>query len=263
MYRQRLLLAVSAEVEARALENAFHGLEEIELIGTVDDGAAVVQTILDERVDILVMEIMLKQFDGLQVLDSIRKMPAERHPLKFLISPYTDDRLLRPWINQVVYCFIKPYQPETVVLRVLQMATESEQQKRAQPNTCDSASLLERRITKSILSIGIPAHQRGYYMLRDAIRIYAQSDNPSQLRITIDVYPRLAQVYECHSKLVEHAIRSSIEYAWIHGNLEVIHELFGYSVNDVRGKPGNAEFVMLMAEHVRIKPTRGFMELKK
>lgn len=258
MERQRLLIAALSETERHALATAFQGLEEIEVLPPVDDGTDVMRAVLGGRVDILVLEMMLRQMDGLQVLDLLWGLPEERQPLVFLLSPCTDDRLLRPWTNQAVWCFIKPYRPELVVLRVLQMTTGSE---RARGEGFGSASLLERRITRLLLQIGIPAHQRGYYMLRDAIRIYAQSDNPSALRITLDVYPRLAEIYECHSKVVEHAIRSSIEYAWVHGNIETIHELFGYTVNDLRGKPGNAEFAMLMAEHVRIKPTRGFSRL--
>ena len=258
MEQQRLLLAVPAAPERDALVTAFQGLEEIVLLPPVDDGTEVMRAVLGEKVDVLVLEMMLRHMDGLQVLDLLRELPEERRPLIFLLSSYTDDRLLEPWTSLAVWCFIKPYQPETVVLRVLQATTGSE---RSRGDRFGSASLLERRITKLLLRIGIPAHQRGYYMLRDAIRIYAQSDDPASLRITLDVYPRLAEIYDCHSKVVEHAIRASIEYAWVHGNIEANHQLFGYTVNDLRGKPGNAEFAMLMAEHVRIKPTRGFHRL--
>ena len=52
----------------------------------------------------------------------------------------------------------------------------------------------------------------------------------------------------------ENAMRNAVEYAWTYGNLEEIQHYFGYTVNEKHGKPGNAEFVMLMAEHLREDP---------
>lgn len=263
MEKQRLLIAGISEKERKTLAHAFLGLENIEVVAALDDGAAVVRTIYRERIDILIMDPMLKQIDGLHAMELLYRLPDERRPLLFLLSPFSDDRLLKPWQELAAYCFIKPYCLESVVLRVLQLCVNDAAPEAAYaPFHLQNATLLERNITKALLSIGVPAHHRGYHMMRDAIRMYAQSDNPIDLRITLDVYPRLGEIHDCHAKEVEHAIRTSIEYAWVHGNLNAIHAYFGYTIDDTRGKPSNAEFIMRMAEHVRLKPTRGFMKMR-
>ena len=46
-------------------------------------------------------------------------------------------------------------------------------------------------------------------------------------------------------------MRTAVESTWLHGNLEAIQQLFGFSVDADRGKPTNAEFLSMLAEHVR------------
>lgn len=84
--------------------------------------------------------------------------------------------------------------------------------------------------------------------------MYASTEMPLKLRITADVYPAIADYYAVTPLVVENAMRNAVEYAWTYGNLEEIQHYFGYTVNEKHGKPGNAEFVMLMAEHLREDP---------
>lgn len=256
MEKRNLLLAFRSERERAALAEAFSGLEGITLLPPTGDADAVLRLLEQGCVDILVLEMMLDSVQGQPVLAALNALPERRRPLLFLITPYTEDRLLAPWAGDTVRCFIRPYLPELLVLRVLQEGMQNERQ-RGLSVGFDSVSILERRISCELLGIGVPAHHRGYYMLRDAVRLYAESGQPASIRITRDIYPRIGEAYGCHGRVVEHAIRSSIEYAWSHGDLAAIHERFGYSVNAQRGKPGNAEFIARMAEQVRLRPTQG------
>ena len=52
---------------------------------------------------------------------------------------------------------------------------------------------------------------------------------------------------------MERAIRHAIEVAWTRGKVDTIDELFGYTVNNGKGKPTNSEFVALIADKIRIE----------
>ena len=108
--------------------------------------------------------------------------------------------------------------------------------------------ILESQIAAGIRAIGVPAHLKGYYYLRDAIRIYAMSESPVDLSITNDIYPTVAKIYNTRPPLVEHAVRNAIEIAWTRGNADTIREYFGYTIHDYKGKPSNLEFVAMMAQ---------------
>ena len=65
------------------------------------------------------------------------------------------------------------------------------------------------------------------------------------------VYPRTAAAFGTSAGAVERAVRTAVEDTWLHGDLAAIQALFGYSVDAERGKPTNAEFLSMLAEHVR------------
>ena len=46
---------------------------------------------------------------------------------------------------------------------------------------------------------------------------------------------------------MERAIRHAIEVAWSRGRLDTIHDIFGYTVSNGKGKPTNSEFIALIA----------------
>jgi len=52
---------------------------------------------------------------------------------------------------------------------------------------------------------------------------------------------------------VERAIRHAIEVAWGRGKIEVIEDMFGYTVSAGKGKPTNSEFIALIADKLRIE----------
>ena len=64
------------------------------------------------------------------------------------------------------------------------------------------------------------------------------------------LYPEIAKKNYTSSSRVERAIRHAIEVAWGRGSLEVIDELFGYTISTGKGKPTNSEFIALIADKI-------------
>lgn len=110
---------------------------------------------------------------------------------------------------------------------------------------------LEEDITKVLHDIGMPAHIRGYEYIRSSI-IYAYKDKEMMGQVTKVLYPAVAKVYDTTSSRVERAIRHAIEVAWNRGNLDVIDDLFGYTISADRAKPTNSEFIAMIADKLRL-----------
>ncbi len=55
------------------------------------------------------------------------------------------------------------------------------------------------------------------------------------------------------SFLTRRAIRHAIEVAWSRGNMDSIKNLFGYTINVVKAKPTNSEFIAMVADKLRIE----------
>ena len=111
---------------------------------------------------------------------------------------------------------------------------------------------LEADITNIIREIGIPAHIKGYQYIREAIMMTVNDINLLNY-ITKLLYPTIAKKYKTTSSSVERAIRHAIEVAWNRGRIDVLEDLFGYTVSAGKGKPTNSEFIALIADKLRLE----------
>jgi two-component system response regulator (stage 0 sporulation protein A) len=71
--------------------------------------------------------------------------------------------------------------------------------------------------------------------------------------VTKELYPSIAMKFQTTPSRVERAIRHAIELAWDRGNVEMMTEFFGYTINLERGKPTNSEFIAMVADKLRIE----------
>ena len=111
---------------------------------------------------------------------------------------------------------------------------------------------LDERITSIFLSIGIPAHIKGYQFLKEAIKIVIKE--PEMINgITKQLYPAIAQNFETSPSKVERAIRHAIEVAWNRGRIENLNTIFGYHIYTKNDKPTNGEFIALIADRLTLE----------
>ena len=101
---------------------------------------------------------------------------------------------------------------------------------------------LERRIFKFQTQLGIRSNIKGYNYIKTAITL-AYNDSPILESVTKRLYPDIAKIYNTTASRVERAIRHAIETAWMNGNVDVINDIFGYSVCADKAKPTNSEFI--------------------
>lgn len=101
---------------------------------------------------------------------------------------------------------------------------------------------LERRIFKFQTQLGIRSNIKGYNYIKTAITL-EYNDSTILESVTKRLYPDIAKIYNTTASRVERAIRHAIETAWMNGNVDVINDIFGYSVCADKAKPTNSEFI--------------------
>ena len=114
----------------------------------------------------------------------------------------------------------------------------------------------EREISAFMLELGIPAHLRGYYYLREAV-LLAVSDMELVGSVTKLLYPVIARRYKTTLQRVERAIRNAVEVSWERGNPEVFEDLFGFSRETGAPRPTNSEYIARIADKIRMDATTG------
>lgn len=107
-------------------------------------------------------------------------------------------------------------------------------------------------ITMLMHDIGVPAHLKGHDYVRSAIaKVFIDK---SYLDNMVErLYTELAEEYGTSRFAIERGIRSVIESAWLHGNYKLINNIFGYTVDSVKAKPGNKAFVAMIVDVLRLR----------
>lgn len=167
-------------------------------------------------------------------------------PKFMLMSTFESSTLERELIAAgALYYFLKPFSPETAVERIVQLTGGSQPEIRPDPADLDLT------VTEILHQIGVPAHIKGYYYLRSSIKMVVE-DQSILSAITKRLYPDVAKENGTTASRVERAIRHAIEVAWDRGNVEVLEQYFGYTINSSRGKPTNSEFIAMIADKINM-----------
>lgn len=231
--------------------------DKINVIVGTDDGNQVYDYVKQNKPDVLLIDVFISNLDGLEVVDLIRE-DEELNSVKIIfLTTVGSPRIINMAFNLGAdYYIMKPYSVDILAKRIMQMSEEylddEEVIEELSLNNKYEMNSLENDVTEIIRDIGIPAHIKGYQYIREGI-IMSITDMNMLNYITKLLYPSIAKKYKTTSSSVERAIRHAIEVAWGRGKIEVIEDLFGYTVSAGKGKPTNSEFIALIADKLRIQ----------
>lgn len=244
-----------------ALGNILGNDEEIELVGKADDGEKIYTIIKEKQPDIVLLDLIMPKLDGLTVMEKVSMDKSIKKQPKFIIitaigqEGITEDAfglganyyIMKPFDHDVVLSRVKRLGGKRGITEKVaaKLPTKENEIKSVEKN-------LENDVTEIIHDVGVPAHIKGYQYLRDAIMM-SVNDVEMMNSITKILYPTIAKKHKTTASRVERAIRHAIEVAWTRGNVETIDDLFGYTVNNGKGKPTNSEFIALISDKIRLK----------
>ena len=233
---------------------------DFEVVGMATNGLEIINIIKDKQPDIVLLDIIMPQIDGLTVMEKVKTdKDVTKEPTFIVISAVGRESVTEDAFNMgATYYIMKPFDNQMLINRIRYVKSNKKllDNKRAALVTDNSEAVsdrsLEADITEIIHDIGIPAHIKGYQYLRDSIMLSVK-DNDVINSITKILYPTIAKKYQTTSSRVERAIRHAIEVAWNRGNTDTLNGLFGYTISNGKGKPTNSEFLALIADKIRLE----------
>ncbi|HZK28365.1 MAG TPA: sporulation transcription factor Spo0A [Thermoclostridium sp.] len=235
--------------------------DDLEVVGRAEDGKEAIRLIDETNPNIVILDIIMPQLDGLAVLEHYNKVPTSSKPKFIILSAVGQDKITQQAVNLgAEYYIVKPFDLEVLVERIRQLEKANDIMARSdtgkaylrQQMQTTKPSSIENRVTQIMRDVGVPAHIKGYQYMRDAV-LMVTSDIELISSVTKRLYPELAKKYKTTPSRVERAIRHAIEVAWTRGQVETIHDLFGYTINTRKGKPTNSEFIAMIADKMRLE----------
>lgn len=247
--RIRVLIADASEEFRRILVEQLGEEAGIQLVGDTGDGAEALQLAARLAPDVLIMDLVLTQMDGVAVLQELSKI--DNRPRVLVLSGFVRGSVAELAASTGAdYYMLKPCRLAAVAERVRQLAALQEAEDSGDGE--ERGRRLENVVTGIIHEIGVPAHIKGYQYLREAI-IIAVGDMDVINAVTKILYPEVAKRFGTTASRVERAIRHAIEVAWDRGDLETLQKYFGYTVSNAKGKPTNSEFIAMIADRLQLQ----------
>ncbi len=248
---KNLIVLDGSNASKNEMSKYFASSVNFNLAGQFSDVNDALDFIKANNVDIVVTDLVLPNVDGLTFLEKLKELNIPNLPKVIVASALYDDSFIQKALSMgASYYMMKPLDLNILEKRMLEVIDEPKEIKVLNKTPRNKA--IEEKITNIFITVGIPAHIKGYQFLREAIKMAI--DNPDIINsITKRLYPSIAERFDTSASKVERAIRHAIEVAWNRGKIENINSLFGIRVYSNNEKPTNGEFIALVADKMLIE----------
>ena len=247
-----LLLANDNADESNLISDKFTNDEFISKIDIASNGKDASMLIQENDYDLVILDLVLQEIDGFELIENIKNKNARTKII--VMSSLSSDAFIKKVTSLGVdYFMLKPVNADILRKRSIELLNDFDD-KKAQPfvtkkSTFEFNKEIEEKITDIFITVGIPAHIKGYQFLREAIKL--AMENPDIINsITKKLYPSIAERFDTSASKVERAIRHAIEVAWNRGKIENINSIFGLTIYTSNEKPTNGEFIALVADKI-------------
>ncbi len=221
----------------------------------INDGEKAVDEIKQFLPQVVILDLVLPNRDGFAVLEELKKM--ENSPKVIVCSALTNENFIHKALQLGANNFLgKPISYEALSKAIFEEVFPKENTTITNINyggeLVSHSKKIDEKISNIFITVGIPAHIKGYQFLREAIKMTI--DTPDIINsITKKLYPSIANKFSTSPSKVERAIRHAIEVAWNRGKIENINTIFGLPVYDSNDKPTNGEFIALVADKMLVE----------
>ncbi len=224
-----------------AVEEYFSSSSSVNVVKAISNRDEAMSSITEDY-DVLVVNLLLSGCLCSLILSKMKELGINRKVI--ITSEYVSpDMMMQINSYQPNYFLKKPYscsELERVVASIYFKENKN------------SNNTIKLKITDMLHNLGIPSNIKGYSYIRDGIEMM-YNDTSMMGAITKELYPRLARSYETTSSRVERAIRHAIEISWSRGDYDYMEELFGNSVDCDKSKPTNGEFIVTLADRLKLE----------
>lgn len=247
MNKIRLMMIDDNVQLIEAVKEYFSNSSKIEVVYEAHDGLSGIELIEKEKdnYDVIVLDLIMPNKDGLYVLEEMKNRGIDK---KVIVSTsYNTVEVIRQVSDYgVSYYLLKPFDFVDFEKRILELTNKKESK-----NIDLRYNNIQMSITKILHELGIPSHIKGYQYIREGVGIIFEK--PETIGgITKELYPELAIKFDTTVSRVERAIRHAIEVSWNRGDWNLMEEIFGNSVDIDKAKPTNSEFMVTIADKLRL-----------
>ncbi len=245
MGKKRVLVVEDNLSFVKVIDNYFENSDDIEIKYHANNGKEGIEFIKKyEDIDLILLDLVMPKKDGMYFLEELRKLEIKKDVI--VMTSFNSDLIIKQVSNLgIKYFMLKPFEMKDLESRIRRLMEEP-------ILSLQNNNDLKISLTKLLHELGMPSHIKGYEYIREGIMLLY--NDPSIIGgITKELYPEIAEKYNTSVSRVERAIRHAIEVSWNRGNLDLMEEVFGHSVDYDKAKPTNSEFIVTVADKLKLE----------
>lgn len=196
------------------------------------DGASALNIMQSENPDILIMDLVLPEIDGITLLHEMEQL--NKVPTIIIASLFINDFVVQQIEKYPIsYIFRKPCSPALLVERLHEILS----------STFSPVEALSGRdrVANFLISLGFSTKMRGFAFIREAILMLSHNPN---MAMTKELYPAIVKLAgpQSNPQQVERAMRIAIDKAWKTRDVVQWNQYFSQT-NWIR-RPSNTAFLL-------------------
>lgn len=244
----KIMLVDDNEVIIDLYERTINDIPSVEVVAVAKNGEEAIEILENnvENIDLIILDIVMPKKDGIDVLKFMKENNISK---KIIVITSCNSELTIRSVTELGanYYILKPIDVNTLTEKITELTKDN---KVNLGFNIDDKNL-QVNVTHILHELGVPSHIKGYHYLREGIKLLY--NNPELIGgITKELYPSIAKKFSSTDTRVERSIRHAIEVSWNRGNWDLMQELFGYSVDIDKAKPTNSEFIVTIADKLRM-----------
>lgn len=248
---RKVAIADDNQTFASNVVNYLRTKKDYDVVGVTTNGKELLEIVREKRPDVVLLDTIMPVMDGVSVLQELGK-DENYNPHIIMMSAVGGEYFTRKAISLGAdYYFLKPFDIEEIDREIKSYFNPEKIDYSFSEGKVNREKSYQVMVTSILHEVGVPAHIKGYVYLREAIKL-VMDDIDLLGGITKTLYPMIAKKYETTPSRVERAIRHAIEVAWNRGRVETIDNIFGYTIDQNKGKPTNSEFIAMVADKLRL-----------
>lgn len=246
MKQFRVVVVDDNEALIRSVKDYYKNNETVSIVGGFTDGRNAVNYLINNAnsYDLVMLDLILAHYDGLKIMEEMRNNNIDKKVM--VLSSFKDDFTIRRTMALgASYFMLKPIDMDIVNSRINDIIEHKDE-------ILDLKSeQLELGVSCMLHDLGIPSHVRGYQYIREGVLLLYKDEDASTL-VTKEIYPKIASKFQTTSSRVERSIRNAIEISWTRGDIKLMEDLFGNSIDFDRSRPTNSEFLTTLADRFKL-----------
>lgn len=251
MKKLKVLIADDNEDFTEILSEYIDSQEDFSIVKVVGDGQEALKYLKKHVVDVVILDIIMPNLDGLGVLENIKSFKKGDKPKIFVLSAVGEDRITQRAMEMGAdYYLVKPFDYKVLVERIRQLL-KSQSCDRFQDGALNID--IDSKVSDVLKDFGVPPHVSGYQYVRKAI-VMSFHDVTYLNGITKRLYPDVADCFQdATPSRVERSIRNAIDIAW--SNKRISEKNFKrtlYNYNLSTKRPTNGKFIASVTDRIKL-----------